>query len=161
MTDSSHPVFSDARNRQAVDAVVAQAQPRPSGEPRTWFLRIPAVLDAQRKAQWLNSNDRRNRYAQAHLVRTWREQAKYAALGARLPQDVTRVRFAFVFHYGNSSRKRDHHNLGPTVKAVIDGIVDAKFLPDDNDRHVAECSTAAGECLERPAISLTITEDPS
>lgn len=32
--------------------------------------------------------------------------------------------------------RRDAHNLMPTIKACIDGIVDAKFLPDDSDKHL-------------------------
>lgn len=32
--------------------------------------------------------------------------------------------------------RRDAHNLMPTIKACIDGIVDAKFLPDDSDQHL-------------------------
>lgn len=34
-------------------------------------------------------------------------------------------------------RQRDAHNLMPTLKAAIDGIVtDARLLPDDNDLHL-------------------------
>lgn len=33
-------------------------------------------------------------------------------------------------------RRRDAHNLMPTIKACIDGIVDAKLLPDDSDKHL-------------------------
>lgn len=32
--------------------------------------------------------------------------------------------------------RRDAHNLMPTIKACIDGIVDAKLLPDDSDKHL-------------------------
>lgn len=33
-------------------------------------------------------------------------------------------------------RRRDVANLSPTIKALIDGIVDAGLLPDDDDRHL-------------------------
>lgn len=33
-------------------------------------------------------------------------------------------------------RRRDAHNLMPTIKACIDGIVDANLLPDDSDKHL-------------------------
>lgn len=33
-------------------------------------------------------------------------------------------------------RRRDVHNIMPTIKAAIDGIVDAGMLPDDSDAHL-------------------------
>lgn len=33
-------------------------------------------------------------------------------------------------------RRRDAHNLMPTLKACIDGFVDAGVLPDDSDAHL-------------------------
>lgn len=33
-------------------------------------------------------------------------------------------------------RRRDAHNLMPTIKACIDGFVDAGVLPDDSDAHL-------------------------
>lgn len=33
-------------------------------------------------------------------------------------------------------RRRDVHNLMPTIKACVDGFVDAGLLPDDSDAHL-------------------------
>lgn len=33
-------------------------------------------------------------------------------------------------------RRRDVANISPTIKALIDGIVDAGLLPDDDDAHL-------------------------
>jgi crossover junction endodeoxyribonuclease RusA len=33
-------------------------------------------------------------------------------------------------------RRRDAHNIFPTIKALIDGMVDAGLLPDDDDKHL-------------------------
>ncbi|WP_128683426.1 hypothetical protein [Actinomyces qiguomingii] len=33
-------------------------------------------------------------------------------------------------------RRRDTHNLMPTVKPIVDGLVDAGLLPDDDTRHL-------------------------
>lgn len=33
-------------------------------------------------------------------------------------------------------RRRDVHNLMPTLKALVDGLVDAGALPDDSDAHL-------------------------
>lgn len=34
-------------------------------------------------------------------------------------------------------RRRDVHNLMGTVKPVLDGLVDARLLPDDDDAHLS------------------------
>nr|WP_303769103.1 hypothetical protein [Schaalia odontolytica] len=33
-------------------------------------------------------------------------------------------------------RRRDRHNLAPTIKAMLDGLIDAGLLPDDADRYL-------------------------
>lgn len=149
--------FSDARNQAALDAVTApKAAPKTLG-PRQWFLRVPAPLK-QGRPDWLNSNDRRNRYEQANLVKVWRHQAHLSAREHRLPKGIDRVRVDVVVHYPNTSRKRDAHNVAPTIKACLDGIKDAGFVQDDNDKHIALVTIRAGETLTRPCLSITLTE---
>jgi crossover junction endodeoxyribonuclease RusA len=43
------------------------------------------------------------------------------------------VRVTFPVH---DARRRDPHNLAPTVKAIVDGLVDAGVWPDDTDTWV-------------------------
>lgn len=38
-------------------------------------------------------------------------------------------------------RRRDATNLGPTLKPIIDGCVDAKILRDDDDLHLLKVTT--------------------
>lgn len=42
-------------------------------------------------------------------------------------------------------RRRDAHNLQPTIKAAIDGIVDAGLLADDSDQHIKALTITATE----------------
>jgi hypothetical protein len=42
-------------------------------------------------------------------------------------------------------RRRDAHNLQPTVKAAIDGFVDAGLLVDDSDEHLKGLTFTAAE----------------
>jgi hypothetical protein len=35
-----------------------------------------------------------------------------------------------------SPRRRDAHNVAPTIKACVDGLVDARVIPDDSDRYL-------------------------
>lgn len=48
---------------------------------------------------------------------------------------LTRARVEFEFAYPDR-RRRDRHNLAPTVKALMDGLIDAGLLPDDADRYL-------------------------
>ena len=38
-------------------------------------------------------------------------------------------------------RRRDATNLGPTLKPIIDGCVDAKIIRDDDDLHLLKVTT--------------------
>lgn len=62
-------------------------------------------------------------------------------------------------------RRRDVHNLMPTIKACIDGFVDAGLLPDDDDKHLtgpdlrAEVAGKRGYVLLR--FDITPTDERS
>ena len=47
-------------------------------------------------------------------------------------QQVTELRICAT----PDRRRRDRHNLAPTVKAMMDGLIDAGLLPDDADRYL-------------------------
>lgn len=82
---------------------------------------------------WLNSNDNaggRLFYRRSKVVAAWREAAAWKARQARIP----RLPRAYVIAElcFNDRRRRDPANFYPTVKAAIDGLVDAGVLPDDS-----------------------------
>lgn len=64
-------------------------------------------------------------------------------------------------------RQRDAHNLQPTIKAAIDGIVgDYGLLPGDSDRYLKGLNiTASGDTHKTPGVAcylqFTFTEVPS
>lgn len=72
----------------------------------------------------------------------WRPKADITAalrlIGQRAGRDTTRYQaaHAVVTVTWPDRRRRDAHNVMPTVKALIDGLVDAGVLPDDDDRHL-------------------------
>lgn len=47
-------------------------------------------------------------------------------------------------------RRRDTHNLYPTVKAHIDGFVDARLIPDDSWKHLDGPHLHMAEGTTRP-----------
>jgi hypothetical protein len=91
------------------------------------------VLEFPFPCQHISANDRLHWRAKAPLTKAWRESAKAAGLNAgwkNLPPSTVRFTFTGVL-------VRDPHNMGPTEKACLDGLVDAGFWSDDDWRNVA------------------------
>ncbi|MGP5219477.1 hypothetical protein [Arthrobacter rhombi] len=81
----------------------------------------------------LSSNQRLHRMAAADLTASWRTAGQIAARGRDPIQ--TPVRIVATFWKARNGRY-DPNNLWPTVKAVVDGFVDAGLLADDDHKHV-------------------------
>jgi crossover junction endodeoxyribonuclease RusA len=90
-------------------------------------------------ADTLTMNHRWHWSRRSVVTRCWRSAAMFAAvaqLGAgpsarRRPPCMVRVTFPVAV-----DRRRDPHNMAPTVKAIVDGLVDAGVWPDDTDTWV-------------------------
>ena len=80
---------------------------------------------------WLGSNDRRHWAATAGLTKSVRSMAAMAARGNRITPIDGPVSITALIGYP-TARRADPHNAAPTVKAAIDGVVDAKVLPEDH-----------------------------
>lgn len=80
--------------------------------------------------EFISLNERLHWAPKARRTKAWRTAAKAYARAADLPKGLQRVRVeAFIIKPTN--RKYDPHNLMPTLKAAIDGIVDYGLIPDD------------------------------
>jgi len=80
----------------------------------------------------LNANQRQHWAKKAAVTRDLRALAR---LQARHLPPMTRAHL--VVHVGwADKRKRDVSNIEPTLKALVDGIVDAGVLEDDDDAHL-------------------------
>lgn len=98
-----------------------------SDPPR--YYRIPVLL-AER--DWLTDNKRFGWRAKAGRVKKWREIAGFYALNLpKLPGAyiIAELRFG-------DARRRDPLNWAPTVKAILDGFVDAGVFPDDDAKRI-------------------------
>ncbi|AMU78478.1 hypothetical protein SEA_SKINNYPETE_48 [Mycobacterium phage SkinnyPete] len=81
----------------------------------------------------LTANQRMHWAAKAKTTREVRAAA--AVIARNLPRAD---RLVVTLHYQPSqNRRRDRHNLWPTVKALVDGLVDAGVVPDDDTEHVS------------------------
>lgn len=87
-------------------------------------------------AQWLSSNMRLHWAAKAKRVAGLRELAAWKCLEASR-KGARRKRVRITAHIGYATNGRaDPANAHPTVKALVDGIVDAGILIDDSHEYV-------------------------
>ncbi|MFC4333884.1 RusA family crossover junction endodeoxyribonuclease [Salininema proteolyticum] len=114
----------------------------------TYIVTIPAP------AGWISSNDRGHWAPRARLTRTWRAAARLQAKTAKVPQ-LSRVRI--VAEVQRPDRRRaDAANRYPTIKAAIDGLVDAGVIADDDDKHVDDLVIRRGATVARRLGQLTL-----
>lgn len=84
----------------------------------------------------LSLNDRHNRWVKAKLVAEIRKDVWLLAKYHKIPA-VEKI--TVQLHYAPGRRGRhDPMNLTATSKPAIDGLVDARVVPDDDSEHVHE-----------------------
>lgn len=115
-----------------------------------------AIIDVPAPCEFINSNQRLHRMAQAKLTKAWRQASAAAAHGT--PPFAKQVRILAHIHKPRGGRY-DPGNLYPTAKAILDGIVDAGILPDDDHVHVIGPDMRHGGKGE-PRIIIEIQEAP-
>lgn len=95
----------------------------------------------------------------AQRTKAWRQAGQLVAKSTPGPELSTPVTIDCVVHR-KTNRRQDAANIYPTLKAVVDGIVDAGVLPDDCDEIVSEVRLRRGTPWKRngqPIETLTIT----
>lgn len=107
-----------------------------------------------------NEDHRRGHHAVARHRAAVREEAGWAAKAERVPP-LGRARVAITIHLRNW-RQADAQNYSSaaTVKAALDGLVDAGVVPDDRaeflDVAMPKLAPLGGD--RRPRVVLTVTE---
>jgi hypothetical protein len=91
------------------------------------------TIDIPAPCQFINSNQRLHRMAQAKLTKAWRQASAAAATG--LPPFTRQVHITAHIFKPRAGRY-DTNNLAPTTKACVDGLVDAGLLVDDSTEWV-------------------------
>lgn len=116
--------------------------------PREYILALPAGYDL------LSANDRHHYRVKATIVAQIRKDATVMARAARLPQLET-VRITAVLH-PRDKRHQDSDNVQPTVKACVDALVAAGYLPGDDERYVLSTTYVLGEPVKGSQLALHI-----
>ena len=123
---------------------------------RQLTLDIPSAL-------WLTSNQRLHWAAKAKRTRAIRHLAAVRARNERIRRFTVVHVTAYIGYPTNA--KADPANAYPSVKAAIDGLVDAGVLAEDDDKHVLgpdmRRDTKAGRLgMHRIRLVLTDQEVP-
>ncbi|MFC7330781.1 hypothetical protein [Marinactinospora rubrisoli] len=121
-------------------------------ETRTAVIKLPVL-------PLLNSNQRLHWAVRARRTKVIRETAALVTWSKRLAP-MSKVAITAVIH-PKTSRRFDPHNLQPTVKAAIDGLVDAGLVADDDSSRVVSVAFIAG--AKDPAgawVELVVREVP-
>lgn len=112
------------------------------------------------RAMFITANDRHHWHKKADLTRTLRYRANLEAR-TRLTPTKGPVHVYAEIGYPPRATKADPDNYQPTVKALIDGIVDAGILPDDDSKHVVSTTYTRARKATKPGqwvITITLTD---
>lgn len=103
----------------------------------------------------LNAERAGNRWKRAEMVKQWRDAFHWLAVAQKAPK------FAQINVTVDIKMKRplaDTGNAYGSVKAAIDGLVDAGVIPDDGPEVISSlCMNAPYPCVKGEKDSLTLT----
>lgn len=114
--------------------------------------------------KWMNSNDRHSHWSQrSGPTKEWREETAKATRDSAVPA-MERATVTAVVRRADRRTDTDAQNRYPTIKAAIDGVVDAGVLPDDKDGCLLALTIRPGPPVAkvdfpRGVLELIITEE--
>ena len=118
---------------------------------------IATPRDNKNRLAWLNMNQRLHWAVKAERTRQWRTLARFTAAQAKIPTGLDRVHIMAYVHR-TDNRSYDVHNLLPTMKAVIDGLVDYGLVDDDDNSRLIGPDMRHGTKRDQAGITITIKE---
>jgi len=117
---------------------------------------IPAPLNRHRNPEWINSNDRDHWATRNRKTKKWRNTTHWLARAAKLPKNLDHVTITGHVNKTNTAAY-DAHNLMPTLKAIVDGLVDYGLIPDDHNKYLTGPDIRPGNRQEQAGITITFT----
>lgn len=87
---------------------------------------------------WSTNQDRNlHHHKRAQRILEWKEATILALHGQPRYDPPRRLLVALTIPFKQNRRRDPHNYCGTVLKAVIDGIVHAGFVPDDNPKWIA------------------------
>jgi Holliday junction resolvase RusA-like endonuclease len=117
---------------------------------------MTTTLVIEPPAAFINANDRLHWRAKAKLTAAWRGAVESASFHGRERDDYTHAHIVIGFRFPTNHR-RDVGNYYPTAKAIVDGLVDACLIPDDNDTNIVGPDLRRTHPNGTPQVTVTIT----
>lgn len=117
---------------------------------------MTTTITLEPPAAFINANDRLHWRVKAERVKAWREAARDEIFSGFHPYFYPRAHITVAIRFEDNIR-RDVGNYYPTAKAIVDGLVDADLLPDDNDKHVIGPDMRRHIPNGTPLVTVTIT----
>ena len=120
---------------------------------RSQFLNIPINLPSLNQS----NNAARTHWSKAHRQkRQWTEMVAWECI----KQELETVRGpAFIeFEWREKDARRDPDNISASKKFILDGLVEAHVLPNDNQKWIAGFIESWEVDKENPGVMVTINE---
>lgn len=119
---------------------------------RTWTLELPYASPP------LRDNDRMHWAKKANITKMLRQAAFVLAVNALPPLPIRADRVSVTLHWQPATnRRRDQLSIAPTLKPLVDGLVDARLISDDDTEH-CELSCRIEPVAKPARLWLTITD---
>lgn len=118
---------------------------------RTWRIELTP------RTVLLTANQTMHFRKRGEIVKALRHTGWALARAAKIPH-LERAHIFYVLHPDTKTRRRDPGNWSPTAKALVDGIVDAGVLPDDNHKHLLGPDPRIGTPVPGSQLVLHITD---
>lgn len=131
----------------------------------TAILNVPLVIDDLDPTKLVSANVKLHRAVAGKVRAYWRQLAHDTAVAAYGHADDgetwhTRVHITLTFRFP-TNRRRDTPNLYSYVgKPIVDGLVDAQIVPDDDDFTVIGPDMRRDPEKGEPRILITIEDLP-
>ncbi len=84
----------------------------------------------------LNRAYKMNRHTRRAIEVAWRDAVFWLTKAHRPPKFTSKVRVSVTFVVRDPERRRDSHNFVATLKPMVDGLVLAGLLVDDDTEHL-------------------------
>jgi Holliday junction resolvase RusA-like endonuclease len=121
-------------------------------DSRTWTIKLPPGT------KLLTANMLTAHWSKNHAtIRNLRRMADQLARNQRIPV-LVKVKIRATYHPPDNRRRDSTQNYFPSIKAAIDGLVDARILTDDNDKVVMSLEMVRGENVKGGQLVLEIID---